>query len=129
MSHYLYFLTYFVLHFRYSRDIARQPRDKYDARSHVHQTMTFKKWFNPSSSKGSKYLKILPQFSYLFNRNAFIWTVRRRSCSQTNFVVGFRAQNQWLNCSILPAYQNKPESTKLLIIFIIKKHSHYKVHE
>ena len=37
MFHYFHFLTYFVLHFRYYRDIARLPRDKCDGRSYRKQ--------------------------------------------------------------------------------------------
>ena len=31
------------------------------------------------------------------------------------------AHKQWPNCSIVHAYQNQPESTKVLIIFMIKE--------
>ena len=37
MFHYFHFLTYFVSHFRYYRDIARLPRDKCDGRSYRKQ--------------------------------------------------------------------------------------------
>ena len=71
-------------------------------------------------------LKPKLQFSYSFNRNAFICMVRR-SCSQITSLICFSAHKQWLNCSIVLAYQNKSESTKILIIFIIKEDSLYKV--
>ena len=76
--------------------------------------------------KASEYFETLPQFSYLFNRNAFICMVRR-SCSQTTSVICFSAHKQWLNCSIVSVYKNKPESTKILIILIIKEDSRCKV--
>ena len=45
----------------------------------------------------------------------------RRSCSQTTFVICFSAHKQWLDSSIIFAYQSKPESTKILIIYIIEE--------
>ena len=51
-----------------------------------------------------------------------------RSCSQTtSVIIGFSAHKQWFYCSIVPAYQanQKPGSTKILIVFIIKEDSHH----
>ena len=42
----------------------------------------------------------------------------RRSCSQTTSVICFSAHKQWPNCSIVHAYQNQPESTKILIVYL-----------
>ena len=77
------------------------------------------------SSKTSKYFKTLPQFSYLFNQNAFIDMVRR-SCSQTAYVICFSAKNNGL-IFIVYVYQDKPQSIKILIIFLIKEDSHWNV--
>ena len=74
---------------------------------------------------GLKYFKTLPLFSYSFDRNAFVCMVPR-SCSQTTYIIGFSAHKQWHDCSIVPAYKNKSESTKIFITLTIKEDSHYK---
>ena len=55
------------------------------------------------------------------NSHTHLTETVRRSCSQTTFVICFSAHKQWPNCSIVHAYRNQPESTKILIIFMIKE--------
>ena len=64
------------------------------------------------SSKTSKYFKTIPQFSYLFNQNAFIDMVRR-SCSQTAYVICFSAKNNGLifHSLCLPKQTTKHQDT------------------
>ena len=62
--------------------------------------------------------------THLTETPSFAWTSQLLS---NHSVICFSAHKQWPNCSIVHAYQNQPESTKILITFMIKEDSHYKV--
>ena len=65
-------------------------------------------------------LRLYRNFHAYLTETSFICMVRR-SCSQTTCVICSSAQKQWINCSIVPACESIPESTKILIIFTSKR--------
>ena len=75
------------------------------------------------SLKGSEYFKTFPQFSYSFNRNAFICMVRR-SCSQTTSVICSGAHKQWLNFPLFQLTKTNSKTPRYLS-YLIKEDYHY----